>query len=333
LLATKLTHPAWSTTFLSDKKSNITMKPIKRSFFDKLIKYSLLILLSPLIAALALWFGVAEARGYDHFHHSGQMTEKPSAAPPTTHQTNPPSVNIPTSTHQSPLSVQLGFFLPPSGVSSPWTMKFTATTFPSGSGNVVIFLEPPFTDSQILNGQFDSQLETFAVAASHYSAQVVLALGEEVNCDNSDPWGGAYPGNTVASTIAAFQHEATIVKGIAPNVKIAYSANNDSCYGQPAASAYFPGSAYVDILGVDGFDFGGQSWDSVFDHALQPLQSLGKPIWILSEGVTASDNQSQFLKDTYTGAAKYGVPVVMYFNQPPFNLSSASLSTLQSLTQ
>jgi hypothetical protein len=124
-----------------------------------------------------------------------------------------------------------------------------------------------------------------------------LALKEEVNCDNSDVWDGAYPGNTVASTIAAFRYEVGIVRGIAPNVKITYSANNDSCYGQPPDIQYYPGRSVVDILGVDGFDFGGQALAQVFDHALVPLPSLGKPIWILSEGVKASDNQTEFLKD------------------------------------
>jgi hypothetical protein len=45
-----------------------------------------------------------------------------------------------------------------------------------------------------------------------------------------------YPGNTVASTISAFHHESTLIKGIAPNVKIAYSSKNDSCFNQPSAN-------------------------------------------------------------------------------------------------
>jgi hypothetical protein len=145
-----------------------------------------------------------------------------------------------------------------------------------------------------------------------------------------------YPGDTVASAIAAFQYEVGIVRGIAPKVKIAYSADNDSRYGQPPAIQYYPGRSFVDILGVDGFDFGGQTWAQVFDHALAPLQSLGQPIWILSEGLAVSDNQTQFLKDTYTGVAQYGVPVVMYFNASDgkhnFVLGSSALSFISLAT-
>jgi hypothetical protein len=233
----------------------------------------------------------AFARG---FHH------RPSPSPVPT----PPPVVIPTST----FTFQLGFFQAPEPVS--WNMAFTDAVFPSTPGNVVIFLEPPKTDAQIIAGQFDSQLKSFSTVAKSHNGQIILALGEEVNCDNSDPWGGAYKGNTVASTIAAFQHEATLVRSIAPNVKIAFSANNDSCYGEPSASSYYPGSQYVDLIGDDGFDFGGQTWDSVFDHALAPLESFNKPLWILSEGVTSKDNQLQFVKDTFTGeifGARYDV--------------------------
>jgi hypothetical protein len=300
-------------------------QPIKRSLFDKLIKYSLLVLLSPVIVFACLWIGsVAEARGFQHHH---QTAPNPIVNRLTT--STSPIVNQPPTAS----TLQFGFFLPPSNAPSQWTMRFTATTFPSGSGNVVIFLEPPFTDSQILNGQFDSQLETFAVAASHYSGQVVLALGEEVNCNSGDPWEIGVGGNTVASTIAAFQHESSIVKSIAPNVKRGLSLNNADCGTTASLQSFYPGDAYVDLVLVDGFDFGGQTWDQVFDSALTQANDFGKPVWIGSEGVTASDNQSAFLRDTYAGAAKYGVPVVMYFNQSPFNLSSAAISTLQSLAK
>jgi hypothetical protein len=45
----------------------------------------------------------------------------------------------------------------------------------------------------------------------------------------------------------------------------------------------------------------------------------------LSKGVTSQDNQLQFVKDTFTGAAKYNVQGVMYFSQNPFVLISTAL--------
>jgi len=90
--------------------------------------------------------------------------------------------------------------------------------------------------------------------------------------------------------------------------------NNGSCYNQPSASTYYPASDFVDLVGVDGFDFGGQKWAQVFDNALPPLQTLGKPLWILSEGIVPMDNQSQFITDSFAGTKQFNLAGILYFN-------------------
>lgn len=279
-------------------------------------KNTYLLLIVSLLASVPF---LAFARGFQNHHH--RMP------------TPPPPIIMPTSTPPVPLgSLQWGVFPndAPFSPTLPWTMVFTQSAFPSTSGNLVVFIEPQYTDAQIVAGQFDTQLKSFAAAAANHSGKVMLALGEEVNCDNSDPWGGAYRGNTVASTIAAFQHEVTIARAGDPNIIIAFSDNNDSCYNQPPGAIYYPGSAYVDVIGVDGFSFPAtpQNWDAVFDHAIVPLQAFHKPIWVLSEG--SAQNQSQFITDSFSGAKTYDLAGIMYFNQTPFALGSVALSTLAS---
>lgn len=249
----------------------------------------------------------------------GQKLNVPGVVTQQGPQTPPPPVQQPTQS-----GLQIGFFQGPTGLGT-WTQKYTDGAFPSGSGNLEVFMEPSVNDAAVNAGRFDSQLKSFAQGAAAHSGQVVLALGEEVNC-STDTWGGAK--NTVQQTKDAFNHEASIVKGIAPNVKIMFSVNNDSCYGLPSAATYFPGNTYVDVLGLDGFDFGGQNWDAVFDHAIPGLQGFGKPIWIASEGAVSWDNQVQFVKDSVAGAAKYNIPVIIYFDYQSF---AAPVSTLQGL--
>ena len=267
-----------------------------------------------LIGAVVLLLGsVAQARGFPH------------RQPPPVATSTPPVASS---------SLSFGFFQPPAGVPSPWTMEFTDGAFPAGSGNLVIFIEPPYNDAQILAGKFDSQLKSFATAALAHSGQVMLPLNEEVNCDNSDPW-GATDGNITASIIAAFQHEENVLKATDPNLIFAYSVNNDSCYGEGGLTAYYPGSAYVSVIALDGFDgFGpSETWAQVFDSAITQLQTLGKPIWITSEG--ADTNQSQFLEDSFAGAETHNIPVELYFNQSvpgnAFQLTSVAVSTLKQL--
>jgi hypothetical protein len=63
-------------------------------------------------------------------------------------------------------------------------------------------------------------------------------------------------------------------------------------------------------------------------HHLRPSPVLGKPIWILSEGVIPTDNQSQFISDTFSGAKTYNLQGVFYFNGPGWTLDSSAISTL-----
>ncbi len=227
------------------------------------------------------------------------------------------------------------------GITPEWQMLFAAPRdgFPTGfTGNLVIFLEPRVDDASMISGSIDSQLTAFAKGAAAYSGQIILPLNEEVNCSNTDAWGGTFKGNTAASAIAAFQHIENVIKPIAPNIKFAYDVNNVSCYSSAASNsltAYYPGNAYVDIVGVDGFNFGGQKWAQVFDSALRTLKQYGKPLWILSEGST--QNKSQFISDTFSGASTYGLSGFLYFNANVgggnWTLDSTAMSTLKSLAQ
>ena len=49
-------------------------------------------------------------------------------------------------------------------------------------------------------------------------------------------------------------------------------------------SVYYPGDAYVDYVGVDGFNFGNpnQSFSAIFDSAVKQLETYNKPIYIFS---------------------------------------------------
>ena len=214
-------------------------------------------------------------------------------------------------------------------------MAFTSGAFPTGyTGNLLVYIEPAYNDAQIVAGSMDAQLTSFATAAKSYSGKIMIPLNEEVNCDNVDPWGYGVGGNTAASAIAAYQHEYTVLKATDPNLIIGYSINNVSCFGPSSLTAYYPGAAYVQFIGLDGFDFGGQTWSQVFNSAITQLQSLGAPIWITSEGAVSADNQSQFITDTMAGMKTYNLGGFMYFNyndgSDNWVLNSAAISTLQS---
>ncbi len=225
------------------------------------------------------------------------------------------------------------------GKAPPWQMIFVnvADGFPRGfAGNLAIFLEIPVADDAILDGSQDADLKFFAQGAARYSGQIILALNEEVN-GNSNMWSGTVRGNTPAKAIAAFQHEENIIKTIAPNVKFAYSVSRRSVPERAANSltSYYPGDNFVDVVGVNGDNLGGESWNQVFGGALQTLSQYHKPLWILSEATV--QNKAQFIEDTFAGAKKYHLAGFLYFNQKggdgDWPLDAAAMAALQRLTE
>jgi hypothetical protein len=225
------------------------------------------------------------------------------------------------------------------GKTPPWQMIFVnvADGFPRGfSGNLAIFLEIPVDDDAILDGSEDADLKVFAEGAAKYSGQIILALNEEVN-GNANLWSGTVRGNTPAKAIAAFQREENIIKPIAPNIKFAYSVNHRSVPESAAHSltSYYPGDNFVAIVGVSGSNLGTETWEQVFDSALQALSQYHKPLWILSEATV--QNKAQFIEDTFRGAKKYHLAGFLYFNQKggdgDWLLDAAALAALKRLTE
>jgi mannan endo-1,4-beta-mannosidase len=53
-----------------------------------------------------------------------------------------------------------------------------------------------------------------------------------------------------------------------PTIQFAYDANSVPASGNSLTS-YYPGDNFADIVGVDGFNVGSQTWGKVFGPALQ----------------------------------------------------------------
>ncbi len=144
--------------------------------------------------------------------------------------------------------------------------------------------QPAFSYDRILAGDYDSYIKSFAAQIKAYGAPVIVIPFEEANGDWY-PWSGTVNGNTPAKHIAAYRRVHDLFAGVS-NVKFGWSMNNDS---QPDTTAnklenYYPGDAYVDYVGVNGFNFNNpwQTWDQVFGPALTKLTQYNKPTYIFS---------------------------------------------------
>jgi hypothetical protein len=143
----------------------------------------------------------------------------------------------------------------------------------------------------ISNGSKDAYLRAFADSAKAYGHEIWIRPLHEMN-STWYPWAGGTAGNSAASVVAAWKHikQVFIDRG-ATNVKLVWSPNNDSVPNTTAnaIAAYWPGDAYVDILAIDGYNFGtslGGSWrpfSSVIGSSYSTVTKLSAKPLILAE--------------------------------------------------
>lgn len=151
----------------------------------------------------------------------------------------------------------------------------------------------------IIAGDDDTYIRAFAQDAAKSTCPVVISLFHEMN-GNWDSWDGTVDNNSPAKIIAAYRHVHDLFDG-APQVRWAWVVNSNSVpdiAGNQFAD-YYPGDAYVDYIGVDGFNFGApwQSFAQIFDGAIETLQTYHKPIYIFSTASAAGAQKAQWIKD------------------------------------
>lgn len=175
----------------------------------------------------------------------------------------------------------------------------------------------------IINGSQDYVIRQFGAKLCQGS---ILSLFHEPN-GNWDSWGGTVGNNTPNKVISAYKHIHDI---IGTKVKYAFVVNNDSVPNTANNQIvnYYPGSAYVDIVGIDAFNFGGQSFASAVPQSLVTLMSFyGKPVWLTSVGT--ADNQTKFVTDMMSNVKKMGISGIIYFDADQFTLPTSVLSLIK----
>jgi hypothetical protein len=143
----------------------------------------------------------------------------------------------------------------------------------------------------IAAGRFDSSISAWAQAAKAWGHPFFLLLNEEMN-GTWYPYSPGHNGNTAADFVAAWRHmhDVFVAEG-ATNVTWVWCPNviDPSGRGTPLGQLY-PGDAYVDWVGLNGYNWGGKGWQSfaeLFGPSYEALRRLApaKPILI---GETAS---------------------------------------------
>ncbi len=144
------------------------------------------------------------------------------------------------------------------------------------------------------NGRHDDYLKRIAAAARRYPHRVFVRPWPEMNGDwqSFQPTpGGARPhGGTYREFIKAWRHVVTYFREHrATNLRWVFNPTADTYAGTTPVKAIWPGRRYVDVLGLDGFNWGTDAgwgqWRSFPDIFLAQYRKLTAlhptaPVWI-----------------------------------------------------
>ena len=147
----------------------------------------------------------------------------------------------------------------------------------------------------VLSGRYDAYLQQFAAQIRDYEKTLLLRFGHEMN-GNWYPWAGVHIGKEKFIRLWRYLHD-FLKKQNCVNVKWVLCFNKDSV---PAENNrfedYYPGDAYVDALGIDGYNWGDtqpwsrwESFHEIFKPAYDQLFSrYAKPIILCEFSSTSS---------------------------------------------
>lgn len=195
----------------------------------------------------------------------------------------------------------------------------------------------PYED--LLQGRFDPYLSQIAAECTLWNKPLVIRFAQEMNLDRYH-WGTSKENFGPASAdiyIKMFQYVVEFFKTEkVDNVFWAFCPNVDSIPPTPwnAASRYYPGDPYVDILGMDGYNwnintelaasrklnwtYSSRTFEQIFQPLYRELKKINphKPIIVFETAtVTRGGDQqkSLWIQDAINISKKWGIKGIVWF--------------------
>lgn len=220
-----------------------------------------------------------------------------------------------------------GFFFPWMGSDLAWLGNID--DYASARGRTVLLTLEPFSWSatkqqqpqqlrkDILAGRYDARMQEICGVIDGMRSPVWVRWGHEMDGPSDRyPWAGWAPGNY----IAAYRHFVTQCRKAAPGAKYVWSPK-----GVRSAAAYFPGKAYVDIVGVSFYGLQayqrltGAGGDRGFTESFRPvyerLAAFGLPMIIAELGYSGDVNYvNRWSEEAFRHDQFPGLKAIVYFN-------------------
>ena len=172
----------------------------------------------------------------------------------------------------------------------------------------------------VARGEYDDRIAAVCGAVSGFSGDLWLRWGHEMEEPSERyPWAG----RAAEAYVSAYRHFVETCERIVPRARFVWSPK-----GEPGLSAYYPGNAHVDMVGVAVW--GLEAWDrerygrprgfsETFREKYRRVQGFGKPVIIAEFGVAGCERyRESWIADLVGSSAKGGsfpqLTGVVYFN-------------------
>ena len=167
------------------------------------------------------------------------------------------------------------------GWADDWTGSITQADLAAGRIPLVNWEPNKIDFARIIDGSLDATIVARAKGSKALGKKFFLDFAAEMNGDE------AWSGNNAPLYVSAYRHiHDLFVAAGANNVVWAWCPNvTDTNGGNGTTMDYYPGDAYVDWTGVDGYNWGTknggwQSFQQVFRDVYPLLEAKKKPILI-----------------------------------------------------
>jgi hypothetical protein len=170
----------------------------------------------------------------------------------------------------------------------------------------------------IINGEYDPYIQRMASAIQRLKKPVWIRFAHEMNLDRYH-WGvaeAAYNADTPQKYRLMFRYVVEKFRELGvQNAKWVFCPNSESIpqFDWNTIQAYWPGADVVDILGVDGYNWGTtqtlaehgwksdwRSFQSIFESAIRTLHALAedKPLYVMeTASVRQGGNRDQWITE------------------------------------
>ena len=205
-----------------------------------------------------------------------------------------------------------------SGWLEPFRTSFATTAAAQGEVPLVQINPAQVSMTAIADGTYDSYLRTFADAIRANRAPVIVSFGHEMN-GWWYSWG--YTHTASAAFVAAWRHIVTLFRsqGVR-NVTWLWTVNTIQHQtrgsGVPSPNAWWPGSSYVNWIGMDGYYTTSSSvFSTVFGPTIADVRALTHdPILIAETSAAPTADQSEKITNLFAGVHLYGVLGFVWFD-------------------